>query len=205
MTLISLLWGWSKLTWFSNAGRKSLVLSMSVLTLKTSDLIEFCVGGPNWLGFSVGDRTWLDSSVEWNWFGCSYGLSKMTSFQCGGSALISFSCGGRKSLVFPDRNYLSFVSGHRNRLDIRVGINLTWFQWWYRNQLDFYVRDRNWHGFSVGIELYLFFVRGQNRLRYCVLVENYLVSIYGSKLTCVFCVGIEINVGFVCGPKMTCF
>ena len=71
------------------------------------------------------------------WLMC--GLSKMTSFQCGGSALDWVLCSGRKRVVHSVRIEINcvLVSGHRNRLDIRVGIKidlisvmrskLTWF------------------------------------------------------------------------------
>ena len=41
--------------------------------------LGFCMGGPNWLDFSARDRTWLDSSVGWNWFGC-VGYRKLLHF-----------------------------------------------------------------------------------------------------------------------------
>ena len=52
------LYGWSKLTWFSHAGRKLLRFSVMI----EIDLV-FCVGGRNLLYVSVGDRTSLGFSV----------------------------------------------------------------------------------------------------------------------------------------------
>ena len=52
--------------------------------------------------------------------------SKLTSFQSGRSALICFLCRGRKPLGFCvsiENNWL-IVSGHRNRLDTRLGIKI---------------------------------------------------------------------------------
>ena len=61
--LIWLLCWWSKLTLFLNAGRKSLFF-----LCEHANWLAFCVGSPNLLGFSLGDRTSLDSSVRWNGF-----------------------------------------------------------------------------------------------------------------------------------------
>ena len=57
--LTYLLCGWwlSKLTWFWDAGSKSLGLVWA------SNWLGFCLGGRYWLEFSVGDRTWLDFSL----------------------------------------------------------------------------------------------------------------------------------------------
>ena len=113
--------------------------------------LGLCDGGRNCLDVRVGDRTWLDFSVgmEFVWLLCE--LSKMTLFQCAGTALIWFLFSGRKWLVFSVRIeiYWVFVSWHRNRLDIGVGnkidlisvigSKLTWFScagskltWFYR-------------------------------------------------------------------------
>ena len=75
-----------------------------------------------------------------------------------------------------------FVSGHQNRLDIEwdrswldfsdgIAINLVW----------------NWLGFSVGIELDFFFVRGSKSTSILCVGRNYLVLIYGSKLNWFLC------------------
>ena len=64
--------------------------------------------------------------------------------------------------------------------------------------------NQNWLGFSVGIGIDLFFTRvenwrrflcaGQKLVGFCVRAEHDL-----------FYVWIEIDLVFVCGPKMTCF
>ena len=54
-------------------------------------------------------------------------------------------------------------------------------------------------------KLTCFLCGGQNRLRFCLRAENYLVEVYGSKLDCFFFEGIGIGLGFVCEPKMTCY
>ena len=43
----------------------------------------------------------------------------------------------------------------------------------------FSVRNRNWLGFIVAIEIILFLCGGQNWLRFCVPADNYLVLVYG--------------------------
>ena len=135
MYLIWLLRGWSKLTCFLEAGRKSLVFSVSVLiALIPVWAIEL---------YLIWVQDEMDLVVVWVvendiislWL---VGID-LESFQCGGSALIWFLCSGRKWRVFSvliEINWV-FVSGHRNRLDIRVGVKidfilvmgskLTWF------------------------------------------------------------------------------
>ena len=74
-----------------------------------------------------------------------------------------------------DRPQLVFLSGHRNRVDI-----------------------------TAGIEVDFFFVRGLSGLRVCVRPK--LLGFYvwiGVDL--VSCVGIEIDLVFVSGPRKTCF
>ena len=115
-------------------------------------------------------------------------LSNMTSFQCGGSALIWFLWSGRKRLVFSVWIEISwvFVSGHRNLLNIRAGIKIDLI-----SVINLVL--------ASGSNLTCFMCGGQNRLRFCVQPENYLVLIYrsklnwflawGSKLTCFWCAG----------------
>ena len=56
------------------------------------------------------------------------------------------------------------------------------------------MRDRNWLGFRVGIDIYLFLCWGQNWLRFCVRAEtNWFLCTDRSWL------------GSVCRPKITCF
>ena len=52
------------------------------------------------------------------------------------------------------------MSGHRNWLDFRVGIELTWFQWCRRNKLYSCVGDR----IRLGSKLTCFWSRGANWL-----------------------------------------
>ena len=56
-----------------------------------------------------------------------------------------------------------------------------------------------------GSNLTCFLCRSQNRRRFCVRAEHYLVLVYESKLPLVFGVGIDIDMVFVCGPKIACF
>ena len=77
-----------------------------------------------------------------------------------------------------------FVSGQRNKINIRVemkidsisvmGSKLTWVLRAGSTLTWFQHRDRTWLVSLFG---------GQNRLRFCVRDENYLVLIYESKLT----------------------
>ena len=121
------------------------------------------------------------------------------------------------------------MSGHQNRLDIRVGIEidlisvmgskLTWFE------VDVVLALRS--------NLTSFLCGGQNRLRFWVWAKNYLVLIYGSKVTwflrrdrnwlgfrvrsendlfsmwgsidLVFVRVVEVDLVFVCWPTVTWF
>ena len=154
---------------------------------------------------------------------CFCGWSKFTWTQCGGSRLTRFQCrdeidlaivcvveidlipvwGIGIDLVFVWRskwlvrvwieiNWV-FVSGHRNRLDIRE-LKFTWFQWWGRTLL----------GFWLGIEIDSVLVS----------VPNLIFFVPGSKSTLFLCGGrklpnfsewIKINFAFVCGPKISHF
>ena len=70
-------------------------------------------------------------------------------------------CRGRHRLVLStwiDINSV-FVSEHRNRLGIRVGIEINLISVAECKLPCLCVRDRNLPGFSVGIEIELFFVR----------------------------------------------
>ena len=151
------------------------------------------------------------------------GLSKMTSFQYGGSALIWFLCSGRKWLVFSVRIEINcfFVTGHSFRLDVRVGIKIDLISvislvFMCGIEIDLVL--------ASGSNLTCFLCGGQNRLWFCVQPENYLVLIYGSKLTWFLCAGrkwlvfsvsieldfvfawvVEIDLIVVYGPKMAWF
>ena len=89
---------------------------------------------------------------------------------------------------------------------MRRGIEIDWmlewrsqlasFQWQGRNALGFHLRDRNRFGFRAGIDLDMVVMRGSK--------PTSVVS--GPKIiNLVFGVGIEIDFGFVCGPKNTWF
>ena len=147
-----------------------------------------------------------------------------------GSELTWFLRGGRKILGFSvwiEIN-LVFVWRHRNWLDVRMGIELAWFQWCRRTWLDFCVRDRIWHGFSVGIESDLFFCAGdpnwlcaglnylvlsvmvdlfgfcagdgRNWLGFWMRAANRLVLAWESRLTCFFS-GWSMLTWFLCGDR----
>ena len=130
MKLISLLCGSSKLTWFLNAGQKSLVFSVSMYAHTKnkwfSDLVtSILCGWPKltWFQFGGSNLTGSQCRMKLVWL-C--GLSRMISFQRGGLASVWVYCSGRKWLVFRVRfesNWV-FVSGHRNRLDSRIGIEI---------------------------------------------------------------------------------
>ena len=164
MKLIWLLCGWPKLTWFLNAGRSSLVFSVSMQI----DLHFVWVVQIDLISVWGSNLTWFQCRMKLNWLLCT--LSKMTSFQCGGSALIWFSWSGRKWLVFSARIQINWVivSGHRNRLDIRVGIKidlilamgskLPWFLCPGSKVIWFWRRDRTWLVFGAGVKIDFGFV-----------------------------------------------
>ena len=78
---------------------------------------------------------------------------------------------------------------HQNRLDVGVEIKIDLVSVMGSIKTCFFLRDGNRLGFRLGIRLDLLLCGGQNRLRCCVQAENYLVLIYGSKLTCFLCEG----------------
>ena len=153
------------------------------------------------LDFSVGDRTWLDSSVGWNRFGCCVGCRKWLHFSSVNRHW--FCCVAVETFYFlPSWSKLSGFLCRGIEIDLIVEweSKLTWFQWWGRTSLGFYVRNINWLGFSVGIELDLILYGGQNRLRFCVRAENYFVLIYGSKLTWFLAWGSKLT-WFLCAGR----
>ena len=79
-----------------------------------------------------------------------------------------------------DRINSVFVSGHRDRLDIRLGIEIDLFQRWDLNYLDLRVRDQNWLGFSVGIEIDLFLVLGSQLASF--LYARFLIGMGGRNI-----------------------
>ena len=150
--------------------------------------ISFSVSGPNWLDFSVRDRTWLDSSVAWNGFGCCVGGRKLINFSVVDRHWFGFGVAVENDLLLASGSKLNGILCRGIEIDLILewGSKLTWFQRWSRNSR-FYVRDRNWLGFSVGIELDLVFVRG---------LKSTSVLCVGRKLLG-FIVWIEINFVFV--------
>ena len=160
---------------------------------------------------------------------------KLACFQCGGSELTWFQCRDRKRLGFcvTVKNDLFlvhvfyfiftsvFVSGHRNRLNIWLGIqidlrrvmgskftlfhggsNLTrflcwwskcfWYQYGALKLTSFQCRNWNWLGFCVGFEKCL--------VIYSVLIEINLVLGPGIKSDVILAWGIELDVIAVLGP-----
>ena len=130
------------------------------------------------------------------WLMC--GLSKMASFQCGGSALIWFLWSGRKRLIFSVRIEISstFALGHRKWLDIRMGIKidfismvgskLTWFLRAGSKLTSFKRRDRSWFVFCAAVKIdfgfvwWPFLIMDRNWLGFCVRAENDLFLVWGS-------------------------
>ena len=155
------------------------------------------MSSPNWLDFSVGDRTSLDSSVGWNGFGCCAGCRKWLHFNLVDRRWFGFCVAVENDLFLASGSKLAgfLCGGIEIGLMLEWGSKLTWFQWWGRTSLGLHVRDRNWLGFSFGIELDLFFVRGW---------KSTLVLCAGRKFLG-FNLWIKIDSVFVCGPKMTCF
>ena len=114
LKLIWFLCGWSKLTCFFYEGRSSLVFSVSMPIY-----LNF-MGGPNWLDFSLGDRTWLDSSVGWNEYGCCCVGCRKWRFSVWWIGI---------DLVFVLRSKMTwFKRRHRNQLGFCVGASIsTWY------------------------------------------------------------------------------
>ena len=84
------------------------------------------------------------------------------------------------------------------------GSKWTWNQWWGRIHLFFYLRDRNWHGFSVRIALDFFLCGGQNWSGLCS-GRNFLGFPLWIEIDVVFRTGIEIDLVFECVPKRLVF
>ena len=119
MKLIWLLCGRSKLTWFLNAGRKSLVVSVSTQVdlyfVWVVQIVLISVLGSNltwfqcrmkWIRLCVGCRKWLHfSMVDRHWFGFCVAVENDL-----------FLASGSKLTVF--------CVGHRNLLHIRVGVEI---------------------------------------------------------------------------------
>ena len=71
-------------------------------------------------------------------------------------------------------NWLDLSPGDGTWLDFSVGMKLIWLLCRWSKLTSFQFRDRNWHGFWVG-------------------VEKCLVLVTGLKLACFFCRGIEAD------------
>ena len=144
------------------------------------------------------------------------------------------SSGGRKWIVSSEWTEINsvFVSRHRNRLDIRVGIeidlisvigsksscfscggsSLTWFQFRYRIDLVFHEGDlvycvsgRNWSDFSAGDRSWLDFRLGMKLMGYCVGGRNCLDFSVGDRNWLDFSVEIGNGAVFERRSKMNCF
>ena len=150
--------------------------------------------------------TWHQRGVlNLTWFQCRDEIDlvyvRVVEIDLFGGAEFTFCFrGGRKRVC---RSKLPLFFCRRIEIDSMLdwGSKLIPFQRWGPKKNDFCERDRKWRGLSVRD----LFLRGhQHLLRFGVRAENYLVLIYGSKLT-VFSVGIEIDLVLQCGPKKTCF
>ena len=183
---------WVENDWFSVWGSIDLVFAWVV----EIDFLFFMRAENYLLLVWASKLTWFlygRSKLTW----VLYSWSKLTWFQCRDrNWLVSF-VAVENDLILVPRSKLTrfFVSGHRNRLDIRMGIEMELISVVSLNKLDFGVRDRNLLHFNVGIEIDLSFVWGSN-------LTSLLCA--GRKLLC-FNVWIKIGSVFVCGPKMTCF
>ena len=182
-----LLSAWSKLSCFLYAGRISLVFSFNMQIGLNFVWVVYIDLSSVWV------RTWLDSSVGWNGFGCCVGCRK-----CHHLSVVDRHWFGFRVPVENDVMFLaswSKLTGFLSR-DFKIDLILEWRSKW--KYIGFYVRDWNWLGFDVGIQRDFFFGRGQERLRFCVRAENYLVLIYRSKLTWFLCAsrkGLVFSVG----------
>ena len=126
---------------------------------------------------------------------------EIDSISVQGSELNLFLLCCRKWLVFSvwiEINSVFFVSGHRNRLDIRVGIEIGLFSVMQSTLTWFLCAGSKLTWFQCGDRKWLFFCGGQNWLRSCVQAEI-------SWFWCFFYVWIEIELMFVCVPKLPRF
>ena len=165
---------------------------------------EYCVGGPNWLDFSVGGRTWLDSSLEWNGLGCCADCWKWLNFSLVGRHWFGFCVAVENDLVLAPGSKLTLFTCQGIEIDVIVEwrSKLASFQWWGRISHVFYVRDRNRIGFSVAIELDLFFLRGSKSPSALCAGRRLLGLNLWIEVTLFCSVGIELDFGFVRWPKI---
>ena len=162
MEWIWFLCGWSKLTWFLYTGRISLVFNVSMQIGLNFVWVVYIDLSSVWV------RTWLDSSVGWNGFGCCVGCRKCHHLSVVDRHWFWFSRTVRKWFdvfgVMIEINRV-FESGLQNWLDIRVaiemqiywflcaGLKLTWF--WRRDptRLFFWSRSRTTSVLCAGRKL----------------------------------------------------
>ena len=180
MKLIWFLPGWWQLSCFLNAGRKSL----AYVIVRAWKLTCILRGWSKLTWLQCGGSNLILPQCRMNWIWLC-GLSELTEFQ----RLVDPHCFGFGVTV---ENDLFLASGSKLNgilcrgieidLILEWGSKLTWFQRWSRNSR-FYVRDRNWLGFSVGIELDFYFVRGSRSTSVLCAGRKLLGLIYGSKWT----------------------
>ena len=170
---------WSKLTWFLHAGRKALGFSVSIEV----DLVFVWVVEIGLISI-WGIELDLISCEDRNWLSFFVGV-EMTLFQ------------------YLDGNQPGLRRGIKINLNVEWRSKLASFQWWGRISLVFYVRDRNRIGFSVGIELDFFFLRG-SKSPSALCAGRRLLGFNSWIEVTLFCsVGIELDFGFVRWPKIT--
>ena len=188
---------------FLCAGRKSLGSSVSneidLVYCVWSKLIWFQFGGSNLAWFQSRHTIYL--GIVW--------VVETVLFQCG-SELTRFQCRDRKwlGLRAAVENESFQVNGLKLTRFLCRGIEidsilewaskLTWFQWWGRNHLVFYVGDRAWLDFSLGIGIDLVFHEGRKWLGFSVWNEVNLAFVSRHQDGLEFRVGIEIDLIIFC-------
>ena len=164
-----------------------------------------------------------------NWFGCCVGCQNWLDFSAGDRHWLGFWVAVENELFLGSRSIWVFVSGHRNRLDIRVGIEfdlisvigskLTRFLCAWRkllfmdrnylvfhgesNIICFLRAGRKWPIFSVGIDWLSFCAGGRN---WVVLDagRKSLGSSLSMQITLVFVWVFEIDLIWVWGIELEC-
>ena len=172
-------------------------LDKYLVSVSVSQLPSFLCGGieidlnsewgSNWLNF----RRWAEINLIFVWeIELDLVLvlgSKVTCFFGGRSKLTV--CGPKLTYFRSDDRLIWFLCRW-------WWSKLTWFLYVGRKSLGFSVSIEvdlvwNWLGFSVGIEIDFVFGRGSKSTSVCVWAKNYLVWIYGSKVT--WCLGMDRN------------